>query len=216
MLERVRNVFITGLLIFLPLAITVFIIIWAVTSVESLISPALQSSPYYFPGMSVLLLVALIFILGIFGTHTIGQKIILKVENGLKKVPIVRTVYVGVKEALKALVESDVERLKGVVLVEYPRRGLYAIGFTSGSRIGEAERATEKKLVNVFIPTSPNPTSGLVILVPEDELVYLDMSVEEAMKVVISGGFGSVQKSDWLNTPATRQNSGDQQMLERS
>ncbi|WP_457591129.1 DUF502 domain-containing protein [Geoglobus sp.] len=189
MLERVRNVFITGLLIFLPLAVTVFIILWAVTAVENSISPALKASPYYFPGMSVLLLVLIIFLLGIFGTHTIGQRIILSVENGLKRVPVVRTVYVGVKEALKALVESDVERLKGVVLVEYPRKGVYAIGFTSGSRIEKAEIATGKRLINVFIPTSPNPTSGLVVLVPEEELVYLDMSVEEAMKIVISGGF---------------------------
>ncbi|AKG90807.1 hypothetical protein GAH_01920 [Geoglobus ahangari] len=189
MLERLRNTFITGLLIFLPLATTVFIIYWAVMAVENLMSPAIRASPYYFPGMSVLLLVLVILALGAFGTHAIGQKAILKVEQWLKRVPIVRTVYVGVKEALKAVVESDVERLKGVVLVEYPRKGVYAIGFTSGSRIEVAEKSTGKRLVNVFIPTSPNPTSGLVVLVPEDELIYLDISVEEAMKIVISGGF---------------------------
>ncbi len=189
MLDRLRNTFVTGLLIFIPLATTIFIVYWAVTAVEDLLKPLLSKSPYYFPGLSIAILLGTVLALGVIGTHTIGQKIILRLENTLRKIPLIRTVYTGVREAMRALLTSDVERLKGVVLVEYPRRGVYAIGFTSGSKIDSAERVTGKRLVNVFIPTSPNPTSGLVILVPEDELIYLDISVEEAMKIVISGGF---------------------------
>ncbi len=189
MLDRLRNAFVTGLLIFIPLAITIFIVYWAVTTVEDVLKPLFSKSPYYFPGFSIIILLVTILALGAIGTHAIGQKIILKLENILRKIPLIRTVYTGVREAMRALLTSDIERLKGVVLVEYPRRGVYAIGFTSGSRIDKAERVTEKRLVNVFIPTSPNPTSGLVVLIPEDELIYSDISVEEAMKIIISGGF---------------------------
>jgi len=196
MIEKIRRTFIAGLLIFLPLAITVFIVYWAVMYTENLLKPIFLGTPYYFPGMSVLFLILLIFLLGILGTHAIGQRAIVRLERALRSVPILRTVYTGVKEALKALVESDVERLKGVVLVEYPRKGVYAIGFTSGSRIENAEKESGKRLVNVFIPTSPNPTSGIVVLVPEDEIIYLDIGVEEAMKIIISGGFSGLERKE--------------------
>ncbi len=192
MIDRLKSAFITGLLIFVPLATTAFIVYWSLTTVESLLRPFFYKTPYYFPGFSLVILLVTILALGFAGTHTIGQKIIFKLENSLKKIPLIRTVYSGVREAIRALLTTDVERLRGVVLLEYPRKGVYAIGFTSGSRIGEACRITGEKLVNVFIPTSPNPTSGLVILVPERELIYLDMSVEDAMKIIISGGFSEV------------------------
>ncbi len=192
MLDRIRNAFVTGLLIFLPLATTVFIVYWTLRTVEDLLRPVFSMSPFYFPGFSIVILLLTILILGFIGNHAIGQRVILKVEDALRKIPLIRTVYTGVREAIRALLTSDVESLKGVVLVEYPRKGVYALGFTSGSKIGKAEEATGKKLVNVFIPTSPNPTSGLVVLVPESEIIYLDMSVEDAMKIIISGGFSGV------------------------
>ncbi len=196
MIEKIRRTFIAGLLIFLPLAITIFIVYWAVTYTENLLKPIFLGTQYYFPGMSVLFLILLIFLLGTLGTHAIGQRAIVRLERALRSVPILRTVYTGVKEALKALVESDVEKLKGVVLVEYPRKGVYAIGFTTGSRIENAERESGKRLVNVFIPTSPNPTSGIVVLVPEEEIIYLDIGVEEAMKIIISGGFSGLERKE--------------------
>ncbi len=189
MLEYLKRVFATGLLIFIPLATTVFVVYWALISVENILMPILSKTPYYFPGFSIIVLIATICALGIIGTHAIGQKIIERIEYIMKRIPLIRTVYTGVREAIRALITSDVERLKGVVLVEYPRKGLYAIGFTSGSRISHVEKITGKSLINVFIPTSPNPTSGLVVLVPEEEVTYLDMSVEDAMKIIISGGF---------------------------
>jgi uncharacterized membrane protein len=107
----------------------------------------------------------------------------------MKRIPIVRTIYTATKEASKAILVSETERIKGVVLVEYPRKGIYAIGFTTGAKIEDSNKKTGKKMINVFIPTSPNPTSGYVILVPEEDLIYLDISVEDALKVIISGGF---------------------------
>ena len=187
MLEKIRNVFVTGLLIFIPLAAVILLIYWVVTYLDSLLKPLL-SNTHYFPGFGLLVLLALIFITGVIGRLTVGQRVINKFENFLRNIPVLRTIYIGVKEALKALLESKTE-LKGVVLVEYPRRGIYSLGFTTGGKVEEAEEKTGKRLINVFVPTSPNPTSGFVILVPEDEVIYLDMSVEEAMKVIISGGF---------------------------
>ena len=187
MLDKVRNVFITGLLIFIPLAAVVLLIYWVVSYLDALLKPFV-SKTYYFPGFSLIIIVVAIFITGVIGRLTVGQKIINKFEEILRNIPVLRTIYISIKEALKALLESKTE-LKGVVLVEYPRKGIYSLGFTTGGRIKEAEKKTGKKLINVFVPTSPNPTSGFVILVPEDEIIYLDMSVEEAMKVIISGGF---------------------------
>lgn len=190
-MEQLKKIFITGLIIFIPITATALLIYWSLSFLEELLKPFSSKSPYYFPGMSIVILAAVIFTLGFIGTRTFGQRMIDSAEKWIKKVPLVRTIYVGTKEAIRTLLQSDVERLKGVVLVEYPRKGFYAIGFTTGSRIENACSKTGKNLINVFIPTSPNPTSGLVVLVPEEELIYLNISVEDAMKVIISGGFSS-------------------------
>ncbi|AEA46206.1 DUF502 domain-containing protein [Archaeoglobus veneficus] len=189
-MSELRNTFLAGLLILIPLLATVYVVYWTFTFVDNLLKPALlKIIGFYFPGLSWIALVALIFALGALGRFAIGNKVIEATENFLRKIPVVRTIYSAAKEASKAILVSETERIKGVVLVEYPRKGIYAIGFTTGTRMDEAIEKTGKKLVNVFIPTSPNPTSGLVVLVPEEELIYLDMSVEDALRVVISGGF---------------------------
>ena len=189
-MSTVRNVFLTGLLILIPISATIFVIYWMFTTIDESLRPFLcKMVGFYFPGLSWLFLIALIFLVGILGKFAIGNKLIEAIENLMQKIPIVRTIYSAVKEASKAILVSETEKIKGVVLVEYPRKGIYAIGFTTGARIEETEQKIGKKFVNVFIPTSPNPTSGLVVLVPEEELIYLDISVEEALKVIISGGF---------------------------
>lgn len=190
MISSIRNIFLTGLMILIPISATVFVIYWMFTSIDDLLGPFLHKVVgFYFPGLSWLFLIALIFFIGALGKFAIGNKLIEAMENFICRIPIARTIYSAVKEASKAILVSETEKIKGVVLVEYPRKGIYAIGFTTGARIEEAEQKVGKKFVNVFIPTSPNPTSGLVVLVPEEELIYLDISVEEALKVIISGGF---------------------------
>jgi len=189
-MSTLRNILLTGLLIFIPISATIFITYWTFTYIDNLIKPiVVKTVGFYFPGLSWVFLIGIILILGVIGRFTIGNRIVSSIENLMKKVPVVRTIYTATKEASKAILVSETERIKGVVLVEYPRKGIYAIGFTTGAEIKEANEKTGKKTVNVFIPTSPNPTSGYVVLVPEEELIYLDMSVEEALKVIISGGF---------------------------
>ncbi|GEM_PF-2038339 len=127
MLDKVRNIFITGLLIFIPLAAVVLLIYWVVSYLDSLLKPFTKN---YFPGFSLLIIIVLIFIAGIIGKLAVGQKIINRFEEILRKIPVLRAIYIGIKEALKALLESGTGKLKGVVLVEYPRRGIYAIGLS--------------------------------------------------------------------------------------
>ena len=187
---NLREAFVTGLLVLVPIAATFLIIYWVVSLIERMISPVISAIfGFYFPGLGLVLLVLIILLTGFFARVTLFNRVISKFEQLLVKIPIIRTVYAGVKEASRSVLFSEPERLKGVVLMEYPRKGVFALGFTTGAEVEQACGATGKRLVNVFIPTSPNPTSGLVLLVPEEELIYLDMSVEDAMKVVISGGF---------------------------
>jgi uncharacterized membrane protein len=189
-MSKLRSIFLTGLLIFIPISATIFIIYWTFNYIDNLIKPFLiKAIGFYFPGLSWLFLISIIFILGLIGKFTIGNRVVVSVENLMKRIPIVRTIYTATKEASKAILVSETERIKGVVLVEYPRKGIYAIGFTTGAKIEDSNKKTGKKMINVFIPTSPNPTSGYVILVPEEDLIYLDISVEDALKVIISGGF---------------------------
>lgn len=189
-MSALRNILLTGLLIFIPISATIFITYWTFTYIDNLIKPiVVRATGFYFPGLSWIFLIGIILILGIIGRFTIGNRVVNSIENLMRKIPVVRTIYTATKEASKAILVSETERIKGVVLVEYPRKGIYAIGFTTGAEIKEANEKTGKKTVNVFIPTSPNPTSGYVVLVPEEELIYLDISVEDALKVIISGGF---------------------------
>jgi len=190
MVSTLRNIFFTGLLVFIPISATIFIIYWTFTYIDNLVKPlVLKSLGFYYPGMSWLFLISLILVLGVIGRFAIGNKLVDSVENMMKKIPVVRTIYTATKEASKAILVSETERIKGVVLVEYPPKGIYAIGFTTGSDIKESNKTIGKKTVNVFIPTSPNPTSGYVILVPEEDVKYLDITVEDALKIIISGGF---------------------------
>jgi uncharacterized membrane protein len=187
--REIKNTFITGLLIFIPISATLFIIFWVFRYIEDFLHPYLSQYGHYYPGMGWLLIIGIIFALGVLGRFTLGNKLIEFTENQLRKIPIIRTIYIGVKEATKAILVSETERLKGVVLIEYPRKGIYTLGFTTGAIIEEAREKTGKDLINVFVPTSPNPTSGFVILVPEEEVIYLKLKVEDALKVIISGGF---------------------------
>ncbi len=189
-MSALRSIFLTGLLIFIPISATIFIVYWTFNYIDDLIKPlVVKGLGFYFPGLSWLLLIALIFILGIIGRFTLGNKIVASVENMMQRIPFVRTVYTATKEASKAILVSETEKIKGVVLVEFPRKGVYALGFTTGAEVFGIDKMIGKKTVNVFVPTSPNPTSGYVLLVPEEDLIYLDMAIEDAIKVIISGGF---------------------------
>jgi uncharacterized membrane protein len=112
-------------------------------------------------------------------------------EKIVDRIPLARVLYVGVKQLMEALIYQKTKAFQKAALIEYPRKGVYAIAFITGESRGEIQQLTEKKMINVFVPTTPNPTSGFYILIPEDELKILDMTVEEAFKLIVSGGIVS-------------------------
>ncbi|NOY52559.1 MAG: DUF502 domain-containing protein [Deltaproteobacteria bacterium] len=184
-----RKYFITGILVTLPLGLTYWILKILLPPVEQLIGyPIRHYLKIYFPGMGILLLACLILLIGIFASNFFGRKLGQIGERILDKIPFVRIIYKFVKQLVDTLFTQGQARFKGVVFVEYPRKGIYSIGFLTSECRGEIREITDEKLVNVFIPTTPNPTSGFFLIFPEKDVKILDMTVEEGLKMIISAG----------------------------
>ena len=198
MVTRIRNAFITGIAVILPVAVTFFIIRFLYTYINNwilepfveLLSPYLASKYAVYAakiGIFILVIISICFIgwaaniLVIRRLFGLGEKVFLKI-------PMLGRIYSTVKEILSAFLGQGKTIFKNVVLIEYPRKGVYSIGFITGEAKGEVQAQTKELVYNVFVPTTPNPTSGLFLLVPENEIKFLKMTVEEAMKLVISGG----------------------------
>ena len=140
------------------------------------------------PGLGFILAVILISAVGLLTRNFAGRKVVQLGEKMVDRIPLVRIIYSGVKQLLEAFFVQKTAAFRRVALLEYPRRGVYVIGFITGESRGEVQRKTDKNMINVFVPTTPNPTSGFYVLIPEDELVALDMTIEDAFKLIISGG----------------------------
>ncbi len=187
---NIRNIFITGLLVLLPLGVTFYILLFMFEFFDGILRPVIQKAfGYYFPGTGIVAIILVIFLLGIFVRITIGRKIFGFIEEAIDRIPMIRTIYSVVKYASHTMLFQDGSEFKGVVLIEYPRKGVYTIGFTTGTIVREIQNLTEEKVINVFVPTSPNPTSGYVVQIPERDVVHMKMTVEEGVKLIISGGF---------------------------
>ncbi len=195
-----KNYFFTGLLVILPIFITLYVILSLIRGMDTILKyiPAKYLPETYLhvhiPGLGLILVVILVFVVGLLTRNFVGRKIVQIGENIVDRIPLVRVLYAGVKQLLEPLFLQKTNAFKRVALIEYPRRGTYVIGFITGESKGEVQHKTNKNMMNVFIPTTPNPTSGFYILIPEDEVVFLDMSVEDAFKLIISGGIVSPPK----------------------
>lgn len=192
-----KNYFLTGLLVILPIFITVYVILFLIRIMDAILKiiPAKYLPetylPIHIPGLGLIFVIILVFAVGLLTRNIVGRKIVHLGENVVERIPLVRILYAGVKQLLETIFLQKTDAFKRVALVEYPRRGTYVIGFITGESKGEIQDKTEKNMINVFIPTTPNPTSGFYILIPEDELIALDMTVEDAFKLIISGGIFS-------------------------
>ena len=192
-----KNCFLTGLLVILPISITVYVIWILIRAMDTILKyiPAKYLPETYLqihiPGLGLILVVILVFVVGLLTRNIIGRKIVHLGENIVDRIPLVRVLYTGVKQLLEPLFLQKTNGFKRVALIEYPRRGVHVIGFITGESKGEVQNKTSKDMMNVFVPTTPNPTSGFYILIPKDEVVYLNMSVEDAFKLIISGGIVS-------------------------
>ncbi len=193
----IKNYFLTGLLVILPVFVTVYVI-WFLIRVMDVVLKYIPPKylpetylPFQIPGLGLILVIILIFAVGLLTRNLAGRRVVHIWENMVDRIPLVRIIYSGVKQLLEAFFIQKNQAFKRVALLEYPRRGTYVIGFITGESKGEVQSKTNKNMMNVFVPTTPNPTSGFYILIPEDELIILDMSVEDAFKLIISGGIFS-------------------------
>ncbi len=189
MFKRISNLFITGLAVLIPLGGTLYLAWMLFKFADGILRPLvvgwLQLS---IPGLGLILTLTIILLTGLLATNIIGRHLIMLWESLLLKTPVVRNVYLAIKQLVDAFITHRQTVFKGVVLVEYPRHGLYTLGFITGETRGEVQVKTSERLVNVFLPTTPNPTSGWLVMVPEKDLIFLSMTVEEGLKLVVSGG----------------------------
>jgi uncharacterized membrane protein len=186
-----KRYFLTGLLVITPIWGTVLILKTLFVAVDSILGDLLsQVVPpgYYVPGLGILTLVLLVFLTGLLAANFIGGQIVKWWEELLHRVPIVRGIYSTLKSMTDILSFQEKERYNRVVLIQFPKNGHYCFAFVTGVTRGEVQDISPDPLLNVYVPTSPNPTSGYFLLVPEKEVVPLDIGVEEAMKLIVSGG----------------------------
>ena len=187
---KLRNYFITGIVVLVPIGITFYLIKFFISVSPKLIPRNINPNnylPFSIPGLEILLSVVFITIIGGLSLSFIGKKILQLFNDLLKKIPILRTIYSAIGQMAETLAPKRKSK-KSVVLVEYPRKGSWAVGFATKDNKGEISKRINKSLVNVFVPTTPNPTSGFLLMYPKDEIIYLDMNFEEASKFIISAG----------------------------
>jgi len=196
LVEGARRYLVAGILAFAPLAITIWAIAWIIERLDNLLLPRVLSlflpavqEPPRIPLLGAVFTLLVIILMGIVARHLFGGQLLRAWERLLSRVPVARNIYGGVKQLFEAIFSSDrVSRFNRVVLIEYPRKGIYAIAFTTGPARGPIQAATESHMINCFLPTTPNPTSGFYLLVPEQEVITVDLSVEEGFKLIMSAG----------------------------
>jgi len=187
---RLRNYFITGIVVLVPIGITLYLTKFFISVSSKLIPHEINPNsylPFLIPGLEIVLAIIFITLIGYLSLSFIGKKILQLFNDLLKKIPILRTIYSAIGQMAETLAPKRKSK-KSVVLIEYPRRGSWAVGFATKDNKGEISKKTNQKLVNIFIPTTPNPTSGFLLMFPKEEVIYLDMSFEEASKFIISAG----------------------------
>ena len=174
----------------IPIGITIYLTLFIVNISSKIIPKEINPNhylPYDIPGLEIFIAILLITLIGWLSLSFLGKKLLSTFENLLKRIPILRTIYSAITQMTETFTKTDNNK-KNVVLVEYPRKGSWAVGFATKDNEGEISRKTNKKLVNVFIPTTPNPTSGFLLMFPKEEIIYLDLTFEEASRFIVSAG----------------------------
>ena len=186
-----RNYFITGVVVLIPIGFTLYLskILIGISSkiIPENINPN-NYLPFAIPGIEIIISVAFITIVGGLSLSFLGKRILKLIDDLFKRIPVLRTIYSAIVQMTETFSNKDDNDKKSVVLVEYPRKGVWAVGFATKENKGEMAEKTNKKLINVFVPTTPNPTSGFLLMFPIDEVIYLNMTFEEASKFIVSAG----------------------------
>ena len=190
-----RNYFITGVVVLIPIGFTLYLSKILIGISSNLIPKNLNPNhylPFDIPGIEILISILLITIVGGLSLSFFGRRILKLIDDLFKRIPFLRTVYSAIVQMTETFSKKD-DNKKSVVLIEYPRKGVWAVGFATKENTGEMADKTNKKLINVFVPTTPNPTSGFLLMFPIDDVIYLNMSFEEASKFIVSAGTSNKQ-----------------------
>ena len=193
-MRLLRKYLIAGLLVWLPLAATVIVIkllIELLNKTILLFPPELQPETLFgisIPGFGIIIGILILILTGIFAANLFGRKLVGLWEAILERIPLVRTIYSTVKQVLETLFSSNSESFRRVVLIEYPRKEIWSLGFQTNEALTAAREASGKDLVSIFVPTTPNPTSGFIVMLPAEDITQLDISVEDGFKFIISMG----------------------------
>ncbi len=188
--NRLRNYFIAGIVAIIPIGITLYLTMFIIEVSSKLIPKEINPNnylPFSIPGLEILISIIIITFIGGISVSFVGKKILQLINDLFKRIPFLRTIYSAINQMTESFTNKNSGK-KSVVLVEYPRKGSWAVGFATKDNQGEISKKTNSDLVNVFVPTTPNPTSGFLLMFPKKEVIYLDMTFEEASKFIVSAG----------------------------
>ena len=185
-----RNYFITGVVVLIPIGFTLYLSKILIGLSSKILPENINPNsylPYAIPGIEILISIVFITIVGGLSLSFLGKRILKLIDDLFKRIPFLRTIYSAILQMTETFSNKDNDK-KSVVLIEYPRKGVWAVGFATKENKGEMATKTNKRLINVFVPTTPNPTSGFLLMFPVEDVIYLEMSVEEASKFIVSAG----------------------------
>jgi uncharacterized membrane protein len=209
--ELLGRYLVSGILVFAPVGITLWAVGWVIERLDRLLLPRLLAflsgeaeAQVHTPFVGALFTLLVVILLGVITRHFLRPELLRAWERLVARVPLAGNLYAGVKQLFEAIFNgTDTSQFNRVVVIEYPRKNLFAIAFTTGESRGPITEALDRKLVNCFIPTTPNPTSGVFIMVPEEDAVELDMSIEEGFKLVMSAGLVNPSETESEAVPST-------------
>ena len=187
---KIRNYFFTGIVVLVPIGLTIYLSKFLMDVSSKILPSQLNPNfylPFKIPGLEIIITIIFITIVGFVSLSYLGKKLLQLVDNLFKRIPLLGTFWSAIKQMSQSFKESG-SKSKSVVLVQYPRKDVWAVGFATKENTGEISEKTNKNLINVFVPTTPNPTSGFLLMFPKDEVIYLSMTFEEASKFIVSAG----------------------------
>ncbi len=205
LLQRLRTYFLTGIAVTAPIGITVYISIIFINFIDRNVKNLVPATynpdsylPFNIPGTGLIVAVLLLIIIGFFTASFFGKFFVKIGEKFINRLPVFRSIYNALKQVFQTVLGSSSKAFREVVLIQYPRKGIWAVAFITAQTSGEVLKKLKKKHVNVFVPTTPNPTSGFMLIIPDKDLIKLNMNIEQGMKLVISGGIITPQAKDNL------------------
>ena len=190
---KIRNYFFTGVVVLIPIGLTIYLSKFLINTSSKILPSQINPNyylPFNIPGLEIIISIIFITIIGFISLSYLGKKFLQLIDSLFKKIPLLGTFWSAIKQMSQSFKESG-SKSKSVVLVEYPRKGVWAVGFATKENSGEIAEKTNQKLINVFVPTTPNPTSGFLLMFPKDEVIFLNMTFEEASKFIVSAGTSS-------------------------